>query len=58
MEMDFWKITYKQRGFLDPVETEFLGNVDKDFLIDHYNLQAEDVEWFKLEKSKNKRMVF
>ena len=34
----------------NPIETEFVGDVDRAYLIKFFGLQEGDVEWFRIEE--------
>ena len=45
-----FKIITKEVGRDNPIETEFVGDVDRAYLIKFFGLQETDVGWFRLEE--------
>ena len=44
------KIITKEVGRDNPIETEFIGDVDRAYLIKFFVLRERDVEWFRIEE--------
>lgn len=47
-----FKITVKEVGVANPVETEYHGNIDRKGLIDFFGLNNSDVEWYIIKEIK------
>lgn len=47
--MKTWKATIKERGRNHLLTPTYIGNVDREFLINFWGLKEPDVEWYKLE---------
>lgn len=45
-----FKIITKEVGRDNPIETEFVGDVDRAYLIKFFGLREPDVEWFRIEE--------
>ena len=45
-----FKIITKEVGRDNPIETEYIGDVDRAYLIKFFGLQEGDVEWFRIEE--------
>ena len=45
-----FKIITKEVGRDNPIETEFIGDVDRAYLIKFFGLRERDVEWFRIEE--------
>lgn len=45
-----FKIITKEVGRDNPIETEFIGDVDRAYLIKFFGLREPDVEWFRIEE--------
>ena len=45
-----FKIITKEVGRDKPIETEFVGDVDRAYLIKFFGLREPDVEWFRIEE--------
>ena len=45
-----FKIITKEVGRDNPIETEFVGDVDRAYLIKFFGLQERDAEWFRIEE--------
>ena len=45
-----FKIITKEVGRERPIETEFVGDVDRAYLIKFFGLREPDVEWFRIEE--------
>ncbi|MDD7234902.1 MAG: hypothetical protein PUH35_05380 [Bacteroidales bacterium] len=45
-----FKIITKEVSREHPIETEFIGDVDRAYLIKFFGLQEGDVEWFRIEE--------
>ena len=48
-----FKITVKEVGVVNPVETEYHGYIDRKGLIDFFGLNNSDVEWYKIKEFTN-----
>nr|DAT14050.1 MAG TPA: hypothetical protein [Caudoviricetes sp.] len=48
-----FKITVKEVGVVNPVETEYHGNIDRKGLIDFFGLNNSNVEWYKIKEFTN-----
>ena len=44
-----FKIITKEVGRDKPIETEFVGDVDRAYLIKFFGLQEGNVDWFRIE---------
>ena len=44
------KIITKEVGRDNPIETEYIGDVDCAYLIKFFGLREGDVEWFRIEE--------
>ncbi len=44
-----FKITIKEYGREKPIETSYDGDVNHQFLIDHFGLNNPDVEWYGID---------
>ena len=44
-----FKIITKEVGREHPIETEFIGDVDRAYLIQFFGLRERDAEWFRIE---------
>lgn len=47
--MKTWKATIKERDCNHLLTPTYIGNVDREFLINFWGLNESDVEWYKLE---------
>lgn len=47
--MKTWKATIKESGRNHLLTPTYIGNVDREFLINFWGLNESDVEWYKLE---------
>ena len=47
-----FKIITKEVGRDNPIETEFVGDVDRAYLIKFFGLRERDVEWFRIEEQQ------
>ena len=45
-----FKIITKEVGRDNPIETEFIGDEDRAYLIKFFGLRERDVEWFRIEE--------
>lgn len=45
-----FKIITKEVGREHSIETEFVGDVDRAYLIKFFGLREPDVEWFRIEE--------
>ena len=45
-----FKIITKEVGRDNPIETEYIGDVDRAYLIKFFGLREPDVEWFRIEE--------
>ena len=45
-----FKIITKEVGRTHPIETEYVGDVDRTYLIKFFGLRERDVEWFRIEE--------
>ena len=45
-----FKIITKEVGRDNHIETEFIGDVDRAYLIEFFGLREPDVEWFRIEE--------
>ena len=45
-----FKIITKEVGREHPIETEFVGDVDRAYLIKFFGLREPDMEWFRIEE--------
>ena len=45
-----FKIITKEVGRDNPIETEYIGDVDRAYLIKFFGLREPDVEWFRFEE--------
>ena len=45
-----FKIITKELGREHPIKTEFVGDVDRAYLIKFFGLCEPDVEWFRIEE--------
>ena len=45
-----FKIITKEVGRDNPIETEYIGDVDRAYLIKFFGLREGDVEWFRIEE--------
>ena len=45
-----FKIITKELGREYPIKTEFVGDVDRAYLIKFFGLCEPDVEWFRIEE--------
>ena len=45
-----FKIITKEVGREHSIETEFVGDVDRAYLIKFFGLRERDVEWFRIEE--------
>ena len=45
-----FKIITKEVGRDNPIETEYIGDVDRSYLIKFFGLREPDVEWFRIEE--------
>ena len=45
-----FKIITKEVGRDNPIETEYIGDVDRTYLIKFFGLRERDVEWFRIEE--------
>ena len=45
-----FKIITKEVGRERPIETEYIGDVDRAYLIKFFALREPDVEWFRIEE--------
>ena len=45
-----FKIITKEVGREHPIETEFIGDEDRAYLITFFGLQERDAEWFRIEE--------
>ena len=43
-----FKIITKEVGRDNPIETEYIGDVDRSYLIKFFGLREPDVEWFRI----------
>ena len=48
-----FKITVKEVGVVNPVETEYHGSIDRKGLIDFFGLNNSNVEWYKIKEFTN-----
>ncbi len=58
METTYWIIKIKEVGKDDILETEYLGNIDRDGLIEFYGLNKDDVEWYEIKELPFKPVCF
>lgn len=58
METTYWSIKIKEVGKDDILETEYLGNIDRQGLIDFYGLNNDDVEWYEINELPFKTVCF
>lgn len=58
METTYWIIKIKEVGKDDILETEYLGNIDRDGLIEFYGLNKDDVEWYEINELPFKPVCF
>ena len=58
METTYWSIKIKEVGKDDILETEYLGNIDRDGLIEFYGLNNDDVEWYEIKELPFKPVCF
>lgn len=49
-----FKITVKEVGVVNSVETEYHGNIDRKGLIDFFGLNNSNVEWYKIKEFTNR----
>lgn len=45
-----FKIITKEVGRDNPIETKYIGDVDRAYLIKFFGLHERDVEWFRIEE--------
>ena len=45
-----FKIITKEVGRDKPIETEYIGDVNRAYLIKFFGLREPDVEWFRIEE--------
>ena len=45
-----FKIITKEVGRENPIETEYIDDVDRAYLIKFFGLREPDVEWFRIEE--------
>ena len=50
MEYKHYKITIKEVGLENPIETEYHGIIDYEELIAYYGLNNSDVEWYEIDE--------
>ena len=50
-----FKIITKEVGRDNPIETEYIGDVDRSYLIKFFGLREPDVEWFRIEEIQKDR---
>lgn len=45
-----YQITIKEIGREKPIETEYIGNIDRRKLIEFFGLEEPDVEWYRIKE--------
>lgn len=52
-EYRHWKVTIKEKAMGYPITSELHGVYDEKDVKDHYGLDEDDVEWYKIEEIKH-----